>query len=223
MNKLVPGIAPSILAADFSHLAENVQSMIDFNISMFHFDIMDGHFVPNLSFGSALVHSISSRFQIVTDVHLMIEKPLLYVDSFLKAGADALTFHIETVTNEEAIALIHKLKAADVQVGISLKPQTPVERLLPYLNHVDLVLVMSVEPGFGGQKFIPSALEKIKYLDTYRRTHQLSYFIEVDGGIDDQTGPLCHQAGVDILVAGSYLFQQNDLDTRLTLLGHTKK
>jgi ribulose-phosphate 3-epimerase len=221
MKKLYPGIAPSILAADFSHLADNVQSMIDHRISMFHFDIMDGHFVPNLSFGPALVQSISSQFSILTDVHLMIEKPALYVDAFIRAGADVITFHVETVSEEEARTLISHLRSLNVQVGISLKPNTPVETLLPFLPLVDLVLVMSVEPGFGGQSFITSALDKIKFFFQYRQDHHLHYFIEVDGGIDSKTGPQCQLAGVDILVAGSFLFQKTDIKHRLALLGHS--
>jgi ribulose-phosphate 3-epimerase len=218
MNKLYSGIAPSILAADFSKLAENVQMMMDHNVTMFHFDIMDGHFVPNLSFGPALVHSISSRFSILTDVHLMIEKPQSFVEAFIQAGADVITFHIETVTQTEAHALISQLRLAHVQVGISLKPDTPVDKIVPFLPFVDLVLVMSVEPGFGGQKFIGSALDKIKFFAQYRKQHHLQYFIEVDGGIDSQSGPQCRNAGVDILVAGSYLFQQTDLKQRLSSL-----
>lgn len=218
--KLQPGIAPSILAANFLRLGENIQTMKDEGVSMFHFDIMDGHFVPNLSYGANIVSQVNAGYSIFSDVHLMIANPEKYLDMFIQAGARLITFHVEVVDVPLGNKLIHYLKEKNILVGISLKPGTPVDALQPYLSLVDLVLVMSVEPGFGGQVFIPSALEKIAYFKEQRQRHQWHYLIEVDGGIDDVSGRQCLQAGADILVAGSYLFQKKDLHDRLVKLGH---
>ena len=209
-------IAPSLLAADFKKLGEEVTKLQQNGIEYLHFDVMDGHFVPNLSFGVPVLESLKPSYNFVYDVHLMVTNPEFIAFKFIKAGADIITFHYEAMkSDEEVLALIHKLKAENVKVGLSIKPNTKVEVLLPFLLELDLVLIMSVEPGFGGQKFMDSALTKINYLANLKKDKNYKYLIEVDGGINGETGRLCTAAGVDILVAGSYLFGKDDLKERI--------
>ncbi len=201
-------VSPSILSADFYKLGEEISSIEFAGAEFMHFDVMDGHFVDNISFGIPVLKSISNTHHMVNDVHIMISEPLRYASRFVDAGADILTFHLEALNNEEEvlkiISIIHEKGA---KAGISIKPNTKVEELDRYLYKVDLVLIMSVEPGFGGQKFMESALDKIAYLDKYKKEHSLSYLIEVDGGINDITAKKCIEVGVDVLVAGSYVFK----------------
>jgi ribulose-phosphate 3-epimerase len=200
-------IAPSLLAADFASLEKDVQRMIQHHVEYLHYDIMDGHFVPNLSFGVPVVNRITKLFKVNHDVHLMIEKPRDYFDAFISAGANIITFHYEVGKDiKTMLAWIDYLHLHQVKAGISIKPNTPVELLKPFLAHVDLFLVMSVEPGFGGQTFLSSALDKIAWLRKQIDLTTSKALIEVDGGINDKTGKQCRLAGVDILVAGSYLF-----------------
>ena len=212
-------VAPSILSADFSKLGEEIHLVESLGAEFLHFDVMDGHFVNNISFGVPVLKSISHTHKMINDVHIMISDPLKYTESFIKAGAQFLTFHYEACKDEhevhEVIHLIHELGA---KAGLSIKPNTNVEAVLPFLNHLDLVLIMSVEPGFGGQSFIPNALDKIAYLRKVIDERGLNCFIEVDGGINNETAKLCKEAGVDILVAGSYLFGQKDIKERIRLL-----
>lgn len=212
-------IAPSILSADFIKLGEEIKLVESLGAEFLHFDVMDGHFVPNISFGVPVLKSISHYHKMTNDVHIMISDPLKYAEKFIKAGADILTFHYEACENEkqvhEVIHLIHELGA---KAGLSIKPNTPVEVIEPFLNHLDLVLIMSVEPGFGGQTFIPNALDKISYLRKLIDERKLNCFIEVDGGINAETGKLCKEAGVDVLVAGSYLFGHEDIKNRMESL-----
>ena len=212
-------IAPSILAADFAKLGEEIMLVENLGAEYLHFDVMDGHFVPNISFGVPVLESIHSIHHMINDVHIMISDPLQYIGKFAEAGADIITFHYEALVDEEdieeAIQLIHSY---GIKAGMSIKPGTPVEVLLPFLEELDLVLVMSVEPGFGGQSFIPDALDKIKYLRNMIDGNDYNCLIEVDGGINEKTGPLCVEAGVDILVAGSYLFGKEDIKERMELL-----
>lgn len=212
-------IAPSILSADFNKLEEEIKLVEKLGAEYLHFDVMDGHFVPNISFGVPVLAKIAHTHHMVNDVHIMISEPKKYIEKFASAGADIITFHFEACKDDkevkEVIDLIHQNK---VKAGISIKPNTPVEVLLPFLKDVDLILVMSVEPGFGGQSFIPSALDKIFFLSKTKKENNHKYLIEVDGGINAETGKLCKDAGVEILVAGSYLFGHEDIKQRMESL-----
>lgn len=212
-------IAPSILSANFAKLGEEIKLVEDLGAEFLHFDVMDGHFVPNISFGIPVLKSISKLHNMVNDVHIMISEPKKYIQKLADAGAQIITFHYEACNSlQEVGEIIDLIHDCGVKAGLSIKPNTPVEVLDPFLEDLDLVLVMSVEPGFGGQSFIPEALNKISYLRT--RIDQFDYdcLIEVDGGINEKTGHLCAEAGVDILVAGSYLFGQKDIAERMESL-----
>jgi len=200
-------VAPSILSANFNNLIEEIKS-VD-NAKYLHIDVMDGKFVPNITIGPLVMKNFKKEINnMVMDVHLMIADPVKYAPDFVKAGADIITFHYEAVKfAEPAIDAIREL---GVKVGISIKPLTDINVLDDLLDKVDLVLIMSVEPGFGGQAFIPSALDKIKYLADKRKQKGYNYLIEVDGGINKETAKQCIEAGVDILVAGSYIFSSNN-------------
>ena len=203
-------IAASILSADFANLKHDCTRLLEAGVDLMHFDVMDGHFVPNISYGAPVLKCLHAAMpDVYYDVHLMISDPARYAADFARAGASLITFHLEAVpdTAEEVIAAI---RAAGCQVGISIRPGTPVEAVFPYLGVVDLILVMSVEPGFGGQKFMPSALEKLRWLKEERAKRSARYLLEVDGGVDDTTAPLCVEAGADILVAGSAVFGAAD-------------
>lgn len=200
-------IAPSILSLDFSNFKEQIEILND-NVSWLHFDVMDGHFVPNLTFGPDILKTFRKSSSLFMDVHLMISNPKNMADAFIKAGADSITFHLEAMRNyEETFELIDYLKSKYIKVGVSIKPNTPVDSLNRILDKIDLVLVMSVEPGFGGQKFIDGSLDKIKYLRDFRELHKLNYVIEVDGGINDKNAHDLKYSGADVIVAGSYVFK----------------
>ena len=212
-------IAPSLLAADFKNLELEIKRVSKAGAKWLHLDVMDGHFVPNISFGPVVLASIAKVSNLFLDVHLMISHPDKYADEFIKSGAQLITFHIEALKSAQVLKLIKHIKSKKVKVGIAIKPKTKVESILPYLKLIDLVLVMSVEPGFGGQKFMPLAVEKIKSLRAYIKKNKLKTLIEVDGGINLETAKLCADAGVDVLVAGSYLFGAKDLTNKLKALG----
>lgn len=200
-------LAPSILSLDYTKFLEQL-SVINDNCKWIHFDVMDGHFVPNISFGPDIFKAFRVNSSLYMDVHLMVSNPKKIGDMFIKAGADGITFHFEAVDNiYDCLEIIAYFKSKHVKVGISIKPDTDVQMLVPVLKYVDLVLVMSVEPGFGGQKFMESALDKIKYLDAYRKYNELSYLIEVDGGINDKNIYKVKEAGCDVAVAGSFIFK----------------
>ena len=209
-------IAPSILSADFNNLIKDIKLVESLGAEYLHFDVMDGHFVPNISFGQPVLKSIANSHKMINDVHIMISDPLHYAPEFVAAGANILTFHYEACKNDsevqEVIGLIHKCGA---KAGLSIKPNTKVEVLVPFLKSLELVLVMSVEPGFGGQKYIDNATSKIKFLRQYIDEHKLNCLIEVDGGINEETAKIAKEAGVDILVAGSYLFGHEDIKDRI--------
>lgn len=199
-------VAPSILAADFNNLLEEVKSVA--NAEFLHIDVMDGHFVPNISLGPDIYRNLKNKVDMIFDVHLMIEEPYRYAKRFVDAGADIITFHVEAV--EDVGAMIHHIHQLGAKAGISLRPKTDITILEPYLKAIDLVLVMSVEPGFGGQTFMPNAIDKIKYLKRQKESNNYHYWIEVDGGIHMETAKLAVAAGCDILVAGTFIFQQSN-------------
>ncbi len=207
-------IAPSILSADFARLGAEVQALEKAGADLIHIDVMDGHFVPNLTFGAVVVKDIRSYTTLPFDVHLMITNPIRYIPDFIRAGADMITVHLECDDDIETV--ISLIKKENKKVGLSIRPNTSVSRLLPYLPMIDLVLVMSVEPGFGGQSFIPTSLEKIVQLKELIGRKKVQ--IAVDGGINDITAPACILAGADILVAGSYILKHSPYKAQIDKL-----
>ena len=199
-------VAPSILSADFSCLDKEIRKVESAGADLIHVDVMDGHFVPNITIGPVVVKFIRKVTKLPLDVHLMIENPERYVDAFVDAGADMITVHIEVVTSSQLKALGAKLKKKGIKLGISLNPATPLVKIKKSLKLVDFVLVMSVNPGFGGQSFIAGAVPKIKQLRSIFKKD-----ISVDGGINDKTAKSVIDAGANILVAGSYIFRSNNV------------
>ncbi len=209
-------IAPSLLACDFGRLHEEIRAVEAAGADWLHLDVMDGHFVPNISFGPVIVEAAKRAGHRPIDVQLMIEHPEHYAEAFIKAGANHLTVHVEAEGLRDAAvlrALLRDLRRQGVKAGLSVKPKTPVEALRPYLDDLDLILIMTVEPGFGGQAFLPETLEKIRAVRQW-----FNGLIEVDGGINDKTAALARQAGATALVAGTYIFRHRDYRAAINAL-----
>lgn len=216
MNKFV---SPSLLSADKERLLEEIKTVEKYGAEYLHWDVMDGKFVANTSYTVEQVQKYAHSHKMVNDVHIMVVDPEIEAPQFARAGADIVTFHIEAVDSaESAIKIIDELHSLNCKAGISIKPATGVEAIEPLLDKIDLALVMSVEPGKGGQKFMPNALEKIAKLRYLIDKNGYKCLIEVDGGINGETGQECRKAGVDILVAGSYLFGHEDIKERIGTL-----
>lgn len=201
-------IAPSILSANFAKLGEEIKEVEVAGADYIHVDVMDGHFVPNITIGPLIVEAIKPVTDLPLDVHLMIENPEQYVEAFAQAGASIITVHEEACVHLHRT--VHLIKSLGIKVGVSINPATPVAAIEPILKDIDLVLVMSVNPGFGGQSFIHDTLDKMRQLDQLRKERAYHYEIEVDGGVNVETAKLCTDAGADVLVAGSAIFNQAD-------------
>ena len=201
-------ISPSILAADFAHLGDDVADVCSLGIDYLHVDVMDGAFVPNISFGSAVMKSLNGICTVPYDVHLMVEEPARYTDDFVTDNTEFITVHYEAC--KDLAATIKHIHDAGVKAGVSIKPGTAPEVLDEYLGDIELVLVMSVEPGFGGQKFMPNSLDKARYLQDMKKKHGYNYIIEIDGGVGASNADIVREAGVELIVAGSAVFKAPD-------------
>lgn len=203
-------VSPSILSADFVNLERDIRALTPAGADYVHIDVMDGNFVPNISIGIPVVAAIRGITDLTLDVHLMIDRPVRYVERFCKAGADILTIHIEADTEENTIEALKIIRACGVKAAISVKPKTPAEAVLPYLELCDLILVMTVEPGFGGQSFMADMMPKVTKIRSYIDEKNPACELEVDGGVNVETAKICTAAGANVLVAGSAFFKAED-------------
>ena len=202
-------ISPSILGGSFSNMEKTISELDKSKADYIHFDVMDGDFVPNLTFGSQFISNLRSKTKKNFDVHLMINRVGKFLDDYVKAGSNIITFHYEI--DENLNELISKIKKNNIKAGIAIKPETTSDEIMKYLHTVDQIIIMTVEPGFGGQSFLNNQIEKIKDISNYIKENNLKVDIEIDGGINYETGKLCVDAGANILVAGSFLFKQDNL------------
>ena len=203
-------VAPSILSADFVNLERDIRALKETGADYVHVDVMDGLFVPNITIGIPVVAAIRRITDMPLDVHLMIDRPLRYVDDFCKAGSDLLTVHVEADTQENTLAALKRIRENGVRAAISVKPKTPAEAVLPFLPYCDLILVMTVEPGFGGQKFMQDMMPKLKTIRGYIDAQNPGCELEVDGGVNTETARICRENGANVLVAGSAYFKAAD-------------
>ena len=198
-------ISPSLLAANFANLESDIKRVEEGGAQYLHLDVMDGAFVPNISFGPDMIAGIRKTTDMIFDVHLMIKRPERYIDRFVKAGADIITVHYEACENP--MSVIHLIHSYEMKAAVAISPNTPVEHLFPLLEHIDMALIMTVEPGFGGQSLIPSTVDKVATLSKYIRERGLDVDIEVDGGINEENVGLLTSAGANVIVAGSAIFK----------------
>ena len=203
-------VSPSILSADFVNLERDIRSLTPAGADYVHVDVMDGLFVPNITIGIPVVAAIRKITELPLDVHLMIDRPLRYVDDFCKAGSDILTIHVEADTEDNTLAALKRIRENGVKAAISVKPKTPAEAVLPYLPYCDLILVMTVEPGFGGLSFMEDMMPKLKQIRSYIDAQNPGCELEVDGGINEITALICRENGANVLVAGSAYFKATD-------------
>lgn len=203
-------VSPSILSADFVNLERDIRALTPAGADYVHVDVMDGIFVPNITIGIPVVAAIRKITDLPLDVHLMIDRPIRYVDDFCKAGSDILTVHVEADTEENTLAALKRIRSLGVKPAISVKPRTPAAAVLPYLPYCDLILVMTVEPGFGGQAFMEDMMPKLKQIRTYIDAQNPTCELEVDGGINEKTALICRENGANVLVAGSAYFKSAD-------------
>jgi ribulose-phosphate 3-epimerase len=209
-------IAPSILSADFSKLGEEIKAVEMAGADYIHVDVMDGHFVPNITMGPLVLKAIRPLTELPLDVHLMIENPDSYIEEFVEAGADIITVHVEAATHLHRT--IQLIKAKGVKAGVVLNPATPVDTIKHIIHDIDMVLLMTVNPGFGGQSFIQNVVPKIREVSELVHTHGLDVEIEVDGGVNAETAPLCIEAGANVLVAGSAIYGKKDLKDAISAI-----
>lgn len=205
-------LSPSLLAADFTKLGQQLEQIEKGGAQYIHLDVMDGIFVPNISFGIPVIQSIRKSSNLIFDVHLMIVEPERYVEAFRKAGADIINFHIEAT--KDSASTLSKIKSLGAKTGITIKPNTPVSEIVPYLENVDMVLIMTVEPGFGGQKFMADKMEKVTELVKIREQKNLKFDIEIDGGVNINNVKEILDTGVNVIVAGSAVFGAEDVESR---------
>lgn len=211
-------ISPSILSADFANLERDIRRVTDAGAKWVHIDVMDGHFVPNITIGAPVVKSLRKITNAMLDVHLMISEPQKYVKDFIAAGSDIITFHLEA-QKDLTLDIIKEIKSADIMAGLSIKPKTPIDEIKKFIPYLDLVLIMTVEPGFGGQRFMHDCVQKIADVKEYARIlKKENLYIQVDGGINDKTANICKSLGANSLVAGSYIFGSSDIASALKSL-----